>query len=175
MSKKKGNKENDIILSCVGGSRDGITGSCWLASYPIGNEQRKLLVIECGMIQGNMKPEHEYSDNKKMIENVPVSEATNVFLSHPHCDHSSNTQIFNEKNGFYGMVISSEEALPITQDLLKDSTHLHEILIKTLQSLGKKPKPLYTNEDMYDMFDKMRCADKHKIHKLDEWVSYQFY
>lgn len=85
MGKKgKGNKENNIILSCVGGSRDGITGSCWLVSYPIGNGERKLLALECGMIQGNAKPEYEYADNKKMIENVPVEDVSAVFIMHSH-------------------------------------------------------------------------------------------
>jgi metallo-beta-lactamase family protein len=41
--------------------------------------------------------------------------------------------------------------------------------------MGKRPKPLYTESDMYNMFDKMRYADGGKIHKLDDWVSYQLY
>lgn len=83
MGKKKG-KENDIILSCVGGSRDGITGSSWLISYPISNSERKLIALECGMIQGNAKPEYEYSDNKKMLENIPVEDVSAVFIMHSH-------------------------------------------------------------------------------------------
>ena len=69
MSSKR-NKENDIVVSFVGGSRDGITGSCTLIAYPKGNGEHGLIALDCGMIQGEPKPEFEYSVNKKMGENV---------------------------------------------------------------------------------------------------------
>mgnify|MGYP001018317560 CR=1 FL=1 len=56
MSKRR-NKENDIVVSFVGGSRDNITGSSVLISYPIGNGEHKCICLECGMIQGLNKPE----------------------------------------------------------------------------------------------------------------------
>ncbi len=83
MSKKR-NKDNDIVVSFVGGSRDSITGSCCLVSYPTGNGEHKCIALECGMVQGSVKPEFEYADNKKMIENISVEDVSAVFLMHSH-------------------------------------------------------------------------------------------
>lgn len=174
MSKRR-NKDNDIIISFVGGSRDNITGSSVLISYPIGNGEHKCICLECGMIQGLNKPEIEYSENKKMVENIPVKDISAVFVAHQHIDHTGSLSIFNENNGFNGIIITSEESMYITQDLLKDSVYLHENLVRYLRSIGKRPKPLYTSVDMYNMFDKMRFVDSHEIHKFDDWLSYEFY
>lgn len=174
MSSKR-NKENDIVVSFVGGSRDGITGSCTLIAYPKGNGEHGLIALECGMIQGEPKPEFEYSVNKKMVENVPVKDVEGVFLLHAHVDHSGNLPIFCENNGFKGVVISSEETMYIAQDLLKDSVYLHDCLIKYLKSQGKRPKHLYTEVDMYNMFERMRYVDTHKKHVFNEYISYELY
>ncbi len=171
----KKNRDNDVVVSFVGGSRDNITGSCILVSYPTSNEEHKCIALESGMIQGLSKPEHEYADNKKMVENIPVKDISTVFLGHSHIDHTGNLPIFNDNNGFQGMIVSSEETMCITQDLLKDSVYLHDCLIRYLKGIGKRPRPLYTSVDMYNMFDKMRYADTHKIHKIDDWLSYQLF
>ncbi len=73
------------------------------------------------------------------------------------------------------MIISSEETLFITQDLLKDSVYLHDNLVRYLKSIGKRPKHLYTQAEMYNMFDKMRYVETHEIHKLDDNLSYEFF
>lgn len=89
MSKKK--KDSDkIIVSFVGGSRTNITGSSVLISYPTSNTERKLICLEAGMIQGESKPEYEYSVNKKMIENIPVEDVSAVFVMHSHVPSRSH-------------------------------------------------------------------------------------
>ena len=73
MSKKR-NKDNDIIVSFVGGSKTDVTGSATLISYPT-NDKRKCICLECGMIQGSMSPEIQYSSNKKLVENSSSNSA----------------------------------------------------------------------------------------------------
>lgn len=82
MSKKR-NRENDIVVSFVGGSKTDVTGSSVLISYPT-SEERKCICLEAGMIQGSMSPEIEYSVNKKLVENIPVGGISAVFLMHSH-------------------------------------------------------------------------------------------
>lgn len=53
--------------------------------------------------------------------------------------------------------------------------YLHDCLIKYLQSKGKKPKHLYKDVDMYNMFTKMVEVETHKVYKLDDYCSYEFY
>ncbi len=86
MSKKK-KKDMDIILSCVGSSRDNVTGSCWTVSYPKDNGGRGLVVLECGLSQGEQDILKSYNDNKRMLENIGLEVVQNcgyVLLSHPH-------------------------------------------------------------------------------------------
>lgn len=174
MSKKK--RDNDIWVSFIGGSRDEVCGSAVLVSYPTPNEEkpRGCILLDCGMIQGAMSPEIEYSVNKKMLENIPLEELSAVFLSHGHIDHSGGLPICG-KDKFQGQIIMDYQTSVITKDLLKDSVYLHDCLIKYLRSKGKRSKHLYTDVEMYVAFDKFKAVEKHKIYELNEYVSYEFY
>lgn len=168
----KNKKDYRIIVSFLGGSSSDVTGSAILISYPT-KESRKCILLECGMIQG-FKSEQIYSDNKKMVESIPVSDIDAVFLGHPHCDHSGNLSIFGSEK-FKGQVIMSNQCAPITEELLINSEFLHSVLIKALNFKGKKAKPLHTEVDMYNMFDKIKYCDTHKKYQLDDYVTYEFY
>ena len=173
----KKNKENDIIISFVGGSRDDVTGSCVLVSYAKDNQERGLFAIEMGLIQGNFDIAKDISANRQMIENISLStirELEAVFLTHPHADHSCNLPICNSENGFNGKIISSHECLPLVQPIIEDSVKIHTDNIMRLKNIGKKTKPLYTKSNMNDMFDYMVGADIHCKHKLNEYVEYEF-
>lgn len=173
MSRKK-NKDNDIIVSFVGGSLTDVTGSSVLISYPLGNNERKCICLECGMIQGSMNPEVQYSVNKKLVENIPVEGISNVFIGHPHVDHTGNLSIFgNEK--FEGNIIMCKDTYEITKDLLIDSEYLHSKEIEYLRSKGRKPKPLHTEVMLYAMFNKVKAVDSGVDYKLDDYCSYRFY
>lgn len=63
----------------------------------------------------------------------------------------------------------------ISKELLKDSVFLHDSLIKNLKAKGKRPRPLYTELDMYKMFEKIKTVETHSVYKFDEWLSYEFY
>lgn len=86
MSKKR-KKDMDIIVSCVGTSTTNVTGSCWTVSYPKDNGERGLVVLECGLSQGEQDVLKSYNDNKRMLENIGLEVVQNcgyVLLSHPH-------------------------------------------------------------------------------------------
>ena len=171
MSKR--NKNNDIIISFIGGSRDDVCGSAVLISYPTA-DGRECILCDLGMIQGSMSPNIEYSDNKKMVENVELEHIKAVFLSHAHIDHSGNIPICgNDK--FTGKIVMDNQTGVIVKDLLKDSVYLHDCLIKYLHSKGKKSKHLYTEVDMYKAFDKFEIVERYKKYKLNDYVSYEFY
>lgn len=173
MSKKK-NKDNNVIISFVGGSRDDVTGSAILISYPIGNEEHKCICLECGMIQGSMSPEIEYSSNKKLVENIPVKDISNVFLTHQHIDHSGNLSIFGDEK-FTGNIIMTKECFEISKDLLIDSEYLHSKLIENLKNKGKRPKPLHTEVMLYSMFEKTKVVERYVEYNVDDFCSCTFY
>jgi metallo-beta-lactamase family protein len=176
MSKKK-DKDSNVILSFVGGSRDDVTGSCCIVSFPKENGERGLFAIEMGLIQGNFDIAKDISVNRQMIENISLStirELEAVFITHPHADHSCNLPICNSENGFKGRVIASHECLPLAQPIIEDSVKIHTDNIMRLKRNGKKTNALYNKKDMYDMFDYMIGIDTHCKHKLNEYVEYEF-
>lgn len=89
-------------------------------------------------------------------------------------DHIGNTPIFGQ-DIFKGEIITTEECMMISKELLKDSVFLHDSLIKGLKAKGKRPKNLYTELDMYKMFEKMKTVETHQVYKFDDWLSYEFY
>lgn len=86
MSRKK-KKDNDIIVSCLGVSRDKVTGSCWSVSYPKINNERGLIVLECGLDQSESTIDKQYNSNRKMLEGIGkevVQSCEYLILGHSH-------------------------------------------------------------------------------------------
>lgn len=85
MSKKKDNDK--IIISALGGSVNDVTGSCWSISYPKKNNERGLIILECGLIQGDTTIEKSYNSNKAMLDRIGkevVSACEWLILNHSH-------------------------------------------------------------------------------------------
>ena len=98
-----------------------------------------------------------------------------VFLSHPHADHTCNLPVLNSQNGFNGRIFSSRECLAITKELVKNSGKIHESDIQSMRLKGIRKRPLYTKEQMWDMFDKMEAIPQEEVIELDEQVSVRLY
>ena len=172
MSKRK-NKENDIILETLGGSSDDVTGSCWSVSYPKKDGLRGTILIEMGMIQRNSTILEEYNLNKNMINKIPIKEAEFVFIAHSHCDHIGNLPALIS-NGFQGRVITTKENYEISKKLLQDASYIHQRNIEYLRGKGSKVKPLYSDVDTYELFDRMDVYEDNIIHELNEYISIRY-
>lgn len=177
MSKKK--KDDDIILSCLGTSLEGVTGSCWSVSYKKDNGERGLVVVECGLDQGEPTVEKLYNSNKRMIDNIGkdiIRSASHVFLGHAHIDHIGNLAIFNDDNGFQGKILGSKETIEVGKQLIKDSVYIHSKNIEYLKSSkGKRVSSLYTEPQMYQMFEHMEWADVGEKIKVDDNLTVSFH
>lgn len=161
MGKKK-KSDSDIVVSFVGTSKTEVTGSCVTISYPKNNGERGLVVIECGLSQGEPTIEKQYNANKRMIEDIGkdvIQNASHIFLTHGHCDHIANLPIFNDDNGFKGKILGSKKTIEIGKQLIKDSVYIHSKNIEYLKSLGKKVQQLYTEVQMYQMFEHMEYVN----------------
>lgn len=172
MSKK--NKDNDIIVSCLGTSRDKVTGSCWSISYPKINGERGLIVLECGLDQSESTIEKQYNSNKRMLENIGkdvVESCEYVILGHSHVDHVGNLSYFNDDNGFKGKILGSKPCIEIAKELIKDSVHIHTKNIEYLNSLGRKSKPLYTEPQMHQVFNHMESIPIDEKIRLNDYVT----
>lgn len=173
MAKKK--KNNDIVISFVGGSAKDVTGSMLLIQYPKKDDEKGLIAIECGLIQGEPTLELEYNANKKMIEKIPVKNIEHVFLGHCHIDHIGNLPIFNDDNGFKGTIIGSNVTIEVGKKLIIDSVKIHKENVDRMRNKGSKKVYLYTQPQVYQMFNHMEQKDIGVKHILNEYISYEFF
>lgn len=172
MGKKK---DNDIIVTFLGESRNDVTGSSVLINYPKKNNKRGNILIEMGINQGAFNIEKGLANNREMLSRFNkdlIESIDTVFLLHPHCDHVASIPYLN--NGFDGRIITTK-ALSIVKDLVENSVDIHLGEIQTLKATkGKKVKPLYTKQDMYEIFDKMESVETYNKYKLNDEVEYRF-
>ena len=112
-SKKHKNKDDDIIVSTIGGQATGVTGSVTLVSYKKKDNTRGCILLELGGIQGNRDIKTEYIDNKKLLDKIKVENIDYVFVCHSHQDHEqhlpyliSHDKQFNGriKGGIIGLI-----------------------------------------------------------------------
>lgn len=163
MNMKKKNDKNDIIIEELGGSCVGVTGSCTLISYYNEElEERRNIIMELGLIQKEQDPYKLYVDNSKMLQSITkeiLSKTDYILLSHPHIDHCGNMAWANTKNEFNGKILSSYKTVELSKKLIADSVYIHEKNLEQIKNgTGKRLKALYTEQDMYDMFNKMESV-----------------
>ena len=81
-SKKHKNKDDDIIVSTIGGQATVVTGSVTLVSYKKKDNTKGCILLELGGIQGNRDIKTEYIDNKKLLDKIKVENIDYVFVCH---------------------------------------------------------------------------------------------
>lgn len=89
-------------------------------------------------------------------------------------DHCGNLAYLNSNNGFYGRILGTNQTLEVAKELIEDTLNIHIKNIEKLKSLGRKTRPLYTKQDMFDMFEKMEVVPSYKKITLNEWVTIEF-
>ena len=91
-------------------------------------------------------------------------------------DHCGNLAYMNSTNGFEGKVLSSHKTLEISKKLIADSVYIHERNIEQIKNgMGKRVKPLYTEEQMHDMFSKMESVVVGEKIQLNKNVTIQLH
>ena len=89
-------------------------------------------------------------------------------------DHCGDLAYLNSNNGFYGRILGTNQTLEVAKELIEDTLNIHIKNIEKLKSLGRKTRPLYTKQDMFDMFEKMEVVPSYKKITLNEWVTIEF-
>lgn len=170
-------KDSKILVKSLGNSTNGVTGSMWTIEYPKNDGTIGLIGIECGLCQSEPTTEKLYSSNKKMLDNIgkdTVKKCEYVFLGHPHVDHIGNLSYFCKENGFEGKILGSKETIEIGKELIKDSVYIHKKSVEYLNSKGIKVKTLYTQSQMYEMFEHMESVVVGKKIKLNDNLTVEF-
>ena len=89
-------------------------------------------------------------------------------------DHCGNLAYLNFNNGFNGRILGTNQTLEVAKELIEDTLNIHIKNKEKLKCLGKKTRPLYTKQDMFDMFEKMEVVPSYKKITLNEWVTIEF-
>ena len=164
--------KNKILVTSLGGSTDGITGTSIAIEYTLDNGNKDLVLLECGSMQSNRIKE-DYLDNKKMIDNIPFNLASAIFVAHVHNDHCGNLAAGSTR-GFNGKIITTPENAELLKPMLLDSSFIHGRNVASLNNKGGKYKLLYDEGDTYTTLSKIESCEYNKIHKLNSNLSYRF-
>ncbi len=141
--KKSFNKlsEETLEIQFIGAAQE-VTGSQHLLKI-----NGKKILLECGMYQGHRKDAFE--KNKNFIFNP--SDIDVMLLSHAHIDHSGNIPNL-VKNGYKGLIYTTNATVDLCQIMLRDSAYLQERDVEWVNKRRAKQnkklfEPLYTIED----------------------------
>lgn len=170
VSKKTKNK---IIVEFVAKSKEQVTGSAILISYPLQDGTYKKVLVELGANQTNKDLYTEYILNKEIVESIPHNELDYVFICHSHVDHIGNLPSLIP-NGFKGRIISNYENSKLLEPILVDAAYIHNKNVKAINSKKHSIEPLYTESDVYLTMNRIDDYEMNKIHKLTEELSFQF-
>lgn len=170
VSKKNKNK---IIIEFVAKSKEQVTGSSILISYPLKDGTYKKVLVEAGSNQTNKNIYTEYILNKEIVESIPHNELDYVFICHSHVDHIGNLPSLIP-NEFKGRIISNYENSKLLEPILVDAAYIHNKNVKAINSKKHNIEPLYTESDVYLTINRIDDYEMNKIHKLTEELSFQF-
>lgn len=170
VSKKNKNK---IIVEFVAKSKEQVTGSSILISYPLKDGTYKKVLVELGANQTNKDLYTEYILNKEIVESIPHNELDYVFICHSHVDHIGNLPSLIP-NGFKGRIISNYENSKLLEPILVDAAYIHNKNVKAINSKKHNIEPLYTESDVYLTMNRIDDYEMNKIHKLTKELSFQF-
>lgn len=170
VSKKNKNK---IIVEFVAKSKEQVTGSSILISYPLKDGTYKKVLVELGANQTNKDLYTEYILNKEIVESIPHNELDYVFICHSHVDHIGNLPSLIP-NGFKGRIISNYENSKLLEPILVDAAYIHNKNVKAINSKKHNIEPLYTESDVYLTMNRIDDYEMNQIHKLTEELSFQF-
>lgn len=169
-------KDENVIISCIGQNATQVTGSCNIVSYPKDDGSRGLFIVELGLPQGNHSIELQYRDMKHMANEIlsggylktnDINTSVNATFLHSHVDHTGLLALLNSDNGFNGNIYCSKASKEITKHLIKDCWKIHYSHVNYLKHKGKKVTPIYTENQMYDMFEKMEDIEVNKEVVID--------
>ncbi len=134
------------------------------------NDGRNIL-LDCGMFQGMGKETMELNRNWGFN---PQS-LNYVIISHAHIDHTGLLPRL-VKDGFKGQIYCTKATADLMQILLEDSAHIQEADVRYVNKQRQKSgrenleEPLYTVEDIGQVFQQIIEVDYDKIIRVDHGI-----
>jgi len=148
------------------GAAHEVTGSCTLLE--VGG---RYYLVDCGMEQGI-----------DVFQNMPLPVAAMqveaVFLTHAHIDHSGMLPKLY-KDGFRGMIYSTEATADLCNIMLRDSAHIQESEAQWRKRKAERageeaPEPVYTMDDAIGAISLFRPCRYGERLRIGEGVEVRF-
>jgi metallo-beta-lactamase family protein len=154
-------------LKFLGGART-VTGSC----YYLESNNFKILA-EAGLYQGEDADEI----NRAVFDYRP-QEIDYIFVTHAHLDHSGMLPRI-VKDGFKGRIITTPATRDLLEPMLFDSAHIQESDAewynrKAIRAGRPAVVPLYTTDDVRDVFPLFDVKPYDKVLHLGNGIKYRF-
>lgn len=134
------------------------------------NNPRKKILLECGMFQGMGK------DTLRLNSEwgFEPTEIDYVILSHAHIDHIGLLPKL-VKDGFNGDVYCTPPTRELLELLLIDSAYIQEADVRYINRRRDEQgreliKPLYTEEDVYNVLPLIKTVDYNTPYNIDDDV-----
>lgn len=149
------------------GAARTVTGSKHIVH--INNPQRKIL-LDCGLFQGLGK--ETLTLNSEW--GFDPLEIDYVIISHAHIDHIGLLPRL-VKDGYEGKIFCTTATHGLLQILLRDSAYIQEADVRHINKIrdrqGRdKIEPLYTEEDVFKVFDLIHTLDYDTPYTIEEGI-----
>lgn len=159
---------DNIKISFVGESANGVTGSCVWVKTP-----HVEFLIECGLYQGSGATLAEYKINNAPFQFKPKN-IKYVFAAHNHGDHILRIPLLY-KRGMDAPTIMPSGSKQIARILMEDSARIMAYDASALsKQYGREYEPIYSQDDVERCVKAIREYPMEEYIQLDEYVKFRF-
>ena len=163
-----GRSKDNIKISFVGESANGVTGSCVWVKTP-----HVEFLIECGLYQGSGNTLEEYKINNAPFGFKPQN-ISYVFAAHNHGDHILRIPLLY-KRGTRAKTLMPEGSTPVARILMEDSAKIMAYDAETLSRQYKRDyEPIYSQDDVERCIGSIQEYPMEQYVQLDEYVKFRF-
>jgi len=133
------------------------------------------LLFECGGIQEGKTTLDNYKLNKQLLSNIKPQNVEFVFVGHNHYDHISNIVSLFATKKCNARIIVPKGSTPILREMWLDSAFINKKDCEYLSSkLEKQLLPLYTENDVEFVLQRVEEYEFNQIIELDNQISFKF-
>ena len=156
-----------IKVSFCGKNATEVTGSRTLLT--VGDKQ---YLLECGLHQSSKSVWEEYKINSSKFE-FKAKDIEAVFVGHAHSDHCNLLPLL-VKRGFKGTIYIPKDNFDLIRILMEDCAHICEKDAEFLNRTGHSVEPLYTEDDVQLVLDRMVEIPFGEEVEIDERITIRY-
>jgi metallo-beta-lactamase family protein len=154
------------------GAAQTVTGSKHLI-----RTSRATILLDCGLFQGRRRESIER--NREL--GVPVADLDAVVLSHAHIDHSGALPMLAQQ-GYEGPIFVTPATRDLCAVMLEDAAHIQQSDARFINKLidrgeadMERVQPLYSENDVLKVLDRMISLPYHLPHEIAPGVKLTFF